>query len=285
MGWAASVCQRHSKCVTENNHALRKSTSRKICINLHNSHVPMKGNQGLEALAALCGGETKARTDDQATNTTSTQSNNSAKAAPAPAPMPTSTTIRPSASLPSPTAPLLPAPLDAMQQPPPAVGVDPSFQHWQSMAAAYGGIPNAATTAAAAAILQAAAVQTGGAPQPHPSPADPNAFGAMQQLAYYQCLHAQAAAAQAQVQAQAQAAHMLGPDGKPASVPGVPVAAPYKIDATTPATLPLPGQQMQIPSQIGECVISTFKFGLVTSARREYLACCCCDFLCPVRSR
>lgn len=199
----------------------------------------MKGNQGLEALAALCGGASKARTEE------SGQKRAAVPAVPG-TPAPANENRQPTMVPPN-GPPLLPSPAEGAPAPAAPVPVDlAAFSpQWPTMA--YGGMPNAAaTTAAAAAILQAATTVQGNAPAPPPDPNNP--FNAMQQVAYYQYLHAHAAA---QAQAHAAQQHILGRDGKTATPAsyidpnGAPPAYHYP-----PTQL---NQQQQQQQPIGKC--------------------------------
>jgi len=151
---------------------------------------------GLDTLAALCGGASKARTTESTTNTAPAAPHVKATSAPKPAaPVVVQRSVAPAVQPVS-------APIHSPQQP--SSAIDPSVQQWQAIATAYGGggVPNqTAATAAVASILQAATQNPGATNFPQQPTADPNTVNAMQQVAYYQYLAAAQAQAQAQVQA------------------------------------------------------------------------------------
>jgi hypothetical protein len=151
-------------------------------------------NGGLDTLAALCGGASKAYTDEtenekEAPTANQTCLMSSSRPATAP-PSLSSAGPRTVNQIPGQPATM---PQDA-QAATVAVQMDPSIQQWQALAtaSAFGGFPNPAASAALASIFKAAA-QTQTVIQQSSSPTvDPNTY--MQQFAYYQYL----AAAQAQ---------------------------------------------------------------------------------------
>lgn len=151
-------------------------------------------NGGLDTLAALCGGASKAYTDEKenereapTANQTCLMSSSGTTTAP-----PSTSSVAPRTLTQSPGQPAaMPQETQAAAV---AVQVDPSIQQWQALAtaSAFGGFPNPAASAALASIFKAAA-QNQTVIQQSSSPAvDPNTY--MQQFAYYQYL----AAAQAQ---------------------------------------------------------------------------------------
>ena len=151
-------------------------------------------NGGLDTLAALCGGASKAYTDEEenekaATTADQTLSASSSGIATPPAAFPL---VTPRAATQGAGQPAT-TPQEA-QSVPVVVQMDPSMQQWQALAtaAAFGNFPNPAASSAFASIFQAAA-QNPTVIQQSPAPTvDANAY--MQQFAYYQYL----AAAQAQ---------------------------------------------------------------------------------------
>lgn len=155
--------------------------------------------RGLDTLAALCGGASKARMEENKSNTAPVQKNEVKPAvtvAPTPPPAPATQSV----VAPVVQRSVVPAsqPVSAPLHPPQQQPVTMDAQQWQALAnaAAYGGGNQAAASAAMASILQAATQNPSAFSQPA---ADPNAVNAMQQVAYYQYL----AAAQAQAQMQA----------------------------------------------------------------------------------
>jgi hypothetical protein len=141
---------------------------------------------GLDTLAALCGGASKAYTEERE-DEKFTPTYQTGASGPAPAP-----SNQPYIASRTDTGPhgqsiVQPAPPVAPTGP-----MDPSMQQWQSLAtaaAAYGSVPN---PAAFASLLQAAAQNPAAFQQSPASTVDPNLY--IQQFAYYQYL----AAAQAQ---------------------------------------------------------------------------------------
>lgn len=150
----------------------------------------MKGSQGLDALAALCGGATKASENGAPGVVASTSAPPAEKDA----------TIAPAAMQNGGShARSVPGPAGALRMPfpenmaPSSSEAHQQQQQWQqavASAASYGG---AASNAATAALLSAA-----NTPNLANSNGEASALNAMQQLAYYQYMqHAAAAAAQA----------------------------------------------------------------------------------------
>lgn len=183
---------------------------------------------GLDTLAALCGGASKAYTEEREDENAAALSNQTGSSGPAPAP-----SIQPFS--PSPTETVSPGQsIVTVQNAAPVTSagpMDPSMQQWQSLAtaaAAYGSVPNPASFAS---FFQAAAQNPASFQQPPASTVDPNLY--MQQFAYYQYL----AAAQAQQMASQNGQQMVvtvqGPTHSPASVAqpafsiDPKVAAPY----------------------------------------------------------
>lgn len=161
---------------------------------------------GLDTLAALCGGATKARTDEarqpMSTNAAYESKTDTQIAAPTSTPRiaatPIATAQQAQATTSSSNVMQAQAPVAPSQ-------LNSTLQQWQALASAstYTSVPSpAATTAAMASIIQAA-VQN---PVTFPQPTDPNSFNAMQQMAYYQYIAA--AQAQAQAHSQAQVQHL-----------------------------------------------------------------------------
>ena len=222
-----------------------------ICFhpNIHNisttitQHLLTMKQGGLDTLAALCGGASKAFTDG-ATNATGQAPSNQAAASSSsgPAPIP---------SGPPSIAPLT-VPIASGQQvgtseivqsapqtaPPQTAPMDPSVQQWQNIASAasYGSVPNPAATAAFASIIQAATQNHAVFPQHIAPTVDPNVY--MQQIAYYQYLaaaQAQQMAAQGQTQAPnpapvAQPAFAVDPNAAtPFALAGRPAAAQFHV--------------------------------------------------------
>lgn len=143
---------------------------------------------GLDTLAALCGGASKAYTDEREDVNASAPANQTGSLGQAPAPSIQPYTLSPTETV-APGQPIVP-----VQSAPAVTSVpmDPSMQQWQTLAtaaAAYGSVPN---PAAFASFFQAAAQTPAPFQQPPASTVDPNLY--MQQFAYYQYL----AAAQAQ---------------------------------------------------------------------------------------
>mmetsp|Transcript_43009 Transcript_43009/g.48828 ORF Transcript_43009/g.48828 Transcript_43009/m.48828 type:complete len:579 (-) Transcript_43009:22-1758(-) len=172
---------------------------------------------GLDTLAALCGGATKARTNDsrQPTPTTliSEQAAEIHMVSQTSGSRLSATPITPSQPA---HTPLTTVNVMQAQTPMVPTQLNSTLQQWQAFASAtpYANVPSpAATTAAMASIIQAA-VQN---PVTFSQPTDPNSFNAMQQIAYYQYI----AAAQAQAQAQAQ---QLPQSQKTTVVPSTPSA-------------------------------------------------------------
>lgn len=183
-------------------------------------HPTMKGNQGLDALAALCGGATKARVGNNVASAEGTTI----------APTPMQNPVSHAGNVPGPTGNISFVPENMT---PIASEAQQQQQQWQqavASAATYGGVaPNAATTA----LLSAAAATTGLA---NNNGEASTLNTTMQQLAYYQYIqHAAAAAAQAA---------QLG------NAPGVPVAQFVDPSNAAAAALALSGQQNEV--KLGE---------------------------------
>lgn len=181
---------------------------------------------GLDTLAALCGGASKAQTDNGEKSSISNKNISEQKQdsgleadgketnqtiASAPTPVVASTSIQPSQASTTATANTVPAASTAIPNP-----INSTLQQWQAIAPpAQYAVPNhAAATAAMASILQAA-VQN---PVRVAQPADPNSLNALQQIAYYQYMAAAQAQAQQITQAQravpvAAAAPVVNPSG------------------------------------------------------------------------